>query len=412
MVSRSANVSIRSGFRQFRAPNTLSAPMHFRRGFVALTVVSALLTGVAPVSAQVDEAEERAQRAADNVDSAYDIVSEAMADADAIEAELFTALDEYQLAAVDLAAAGIRLQTIGDALAFADAEASVAEQELRTHTVTAYMEAVTSTASVVFDTSSLEDALFVGEVVRESQTNALTTLSDLLTQRNELDRMRAEHTIELVQVESLQQQLAVRTEDLQELFASANAEVASAFANAAQADAVYRAALDDVDRAIAQDEAARRASDAPTTTTPPTTDTSTTTTTTTGSTSSTAPTTTTTVSNDEPTGDWPPIPISDRTMAWRPLLEAHLAPDLVLDALVIIQCESVGDPEALNPYSGASGLFQFMPGTWAVASVRAGVDGQSVFDGEANIIAASWLAEYYRSRTGDPWQPWSCRRYL
>jgi soluble lytic murein transglycosylase-like protein len=99
-------------------------------------------------------------------------------------------------------------------------------------------------------------------------------------------------------------------------------------------------------------------------------------------------------------------------MAWRPLLEAHFAPDLVLDALVIIQCESVGDPEALNPYSGASGLFQFMPGTWAVASVRAGVDGQSVFDGEANMIAASWLAEYYRSRTGDPWQPWSCRRYL
>ncbi|MEX2423759.1 MAG: transglycosylase SLT domain-containing protein, partial [Acidimicrobiia bacterium] len=79
---------------------------------------------------------------------------------------------------------------------------------------------------------------------------------------------------------------------------------------------------------------------------------------------------------------------------------------------VIIQCESLGDPEAVNPYSGAAGLFQFIPGTWAVASVRAGVDGRSVFDPEANVIAASWLAEYYRARTGDPWRPWSCRAHL
>ncbi len=80
--------------------------------------------------------------------------------------------------------------------------------------------------------------------------------------------------------------------------------------------------------------------------------------------------------------------------------------------MYIMQCESLGDPEAVNPYSGASGLFQFMPGTWAVASVKAGVDDRSVFDGEANIIAASWLAEYYRSRGLDPWRPWTCRYYL
>ena len=84
----------------------------------------------------------------------------------------------------------------------------------------------------------------------------------------------------------------------------------------------------------------------------------------------------------------------------------------MLDALVIIQCESVGNPNAMNPYSGASGLFQFMPGTWAVASVEAGVGDRSVFDGEANIIAASWLAEYYRSRGLDPWRPWVCRKTL
>ncbi|HSJ28163.1 MAG TPA: transglycosylase SLT domain-containing protein, partial [Acidimicrobiia bacterium] len=306
--------------------------------------------------------------------------------------------------------ASIRLDQIGQSLTFADAEAVAAEQTLHDHTVTAYMEAVTSTASIVLDTGTVEDALFVGQVVRESQTSALSTLSDLLAQRNELERLRADHAIELVQVETLQQSLAARTSELQELFLAANAEVAAAFTVASAADAAHRAALDDVDRALAEEEAARRAA---TTTTRPTTTTapppeSTTTTSTSSATATTGTTTTTTT----PPGSWPPISISDRVMAWRPVLEQYFASDLVLDALVIMQCESRGDPDALNPYSGASGLFQFMPGTWAVASVRAGVGDRSVFDGEANIIAASWLAEYYRSNSGDPWRPWFCRRHL
>ena len=397
--------------------------MALRRGLIALTVVPALLLGVSPVFAQVDEAEQRAQEAADDLDQAYAVVSSAMANADEVEAALFTALDEYQVAASDLATAGIRLQQATDALVFADAEALAAEQQLASHTVTAYMEAVTSTASVVFDSGSAEDAMVVGQVVRESQSQALGTLADLLTQRSELERIRAEHAIELVQVESFEQQLAERTAELQDLFLEANQEVAAAFSVATEADAAYRAALDGVDRAIAEEEAARRAEDATTTTTtaaPTTTAPAapTTTTTTVGSSTTSAPssspttTTTTTTTTVETNSDWPPIPISDRTMSWRPLIERHFAPDLVLDALVIVQCESLGDPDAVNPYSGASGLFQFIPGTWAVASVRAGVDGQSVFDPEANIIAASWLAEYYRARTGEPWRPWSCRAQL
>lgn len=401
--------------------------MHARRGLAALTVALTLLSGVTPVSAQVDDAEDRARRAADERDAAYSIVSDATADAEAIEAALFTALDEYQTASVELAAAGIRLQRLTESLVFADAEALAAEDQLHDHTVNAYMEAVTSTASLMFDTETVEDALFVGQIVRESQSNALITLSDLLAQRNELERLQAEHAIEVVQVESWEQQLATKAEELQEMFSAANAEVAAAYTRAAEADAVYRAALDDVDRAIAEEEAARRAeinATSTTTTTTATTTTPTTTTTTTssgptttattaaGSSSTSSSTTTTTATTTPDDTDWPPIPISDRTMSWRPLIEQHFAPDLVLDALVIVQCESRGDPDAVNPYSGASGLFQFMPGTWAVASVQAGVGDRSVFDGEANIIAASWLAEYYRDRVGEPWRPWSCRAYL
>ncbi len=66
-------------------------------------------------------------------------------------------------------------------------------------------------------------------------------------------------------------------------------------------------------------------------------------------------------------------------------------------------CESGGDPNALNPASGAAGLFQFIPGTWESASASAGWEGADVFDPEANIAVAYWL---YAS-TSPPWQQWS-----
>ena len=49
--------------------------------------------------------------------------------------------------------------------------------------------------------------------------------------------------------------------------------------------------------------------------------------------------------------------------------------ELVDEALVVIHCESVGDPLAYNPVSGASGLFQFIPSPWAWASEGAGFAG-------------------------------------
>jgi soluble lytic murein transglycosylase-like protein len=81
-------------------------------------------------------------------------------------------------------------------------------------------------------------------------------------------------------------------------------------------------------------------------------------------------------------------------------------------ALRIIQCESLGDPEAYNPYSGASGLFQFLPSTWASTSPKAGFPDASVFDPVANIGAAAWLANRYDALGMSYWQPWSCRRVL
>lgn len=86
-------------------------------------------------------------------------------------------------------------------------------------------------------------------------------------------------------------------------------------------------------------------------------------------------------------------------------MSAYWPAAIVDEALTVIDCESNGDPDAVNPASGASGLFQFIPGTWASASVGAGWDGADVFDPEANVAVAFWLY----NNTSPPWQQWSCK---
>jgi resuscitation-promoting factor RpfB len=71
--------------------------------------------------------------------------------------------------------------------------------------------------------------------------------------------------------------------------------------------------------------------------------------------------------------------------------EAAAAQGADPDQLVrVAYCESRFNPGAFNA-SGASGLFQFMPGTWAANSVRAGFAGASVFDPVASANVAAWM---------------------
>ena len=71
--------------------------------------------------------------------------------------------------------------------------------------------------------------------------------------------------------------------------------------------------------------------------------------------------------------------------------------------LRVAWCESRYNPYALNARSGAAGLFQFMPATWAANSVRAGYAGANVFDAVANANTAA-----YMFRNGQAAQ-WSCK---
>jgi hypothetical protein len=60
-------------------------------------------------------------------------------------------------------------------------------------------------------------------------------------------------------------------------------------------------------------------------------------------------------------------------------------------AINVAYCESRYHPNSVNTDSGASGLFQFMPGTWGGTPWAS----QSPFDPVANAQAAAWLYSRY-----------------
>ena len=71
--------------------------------------------------------------------------------------------------------------------------------------------------------------------------------------------------------------------------------------------------------------------------------------------------------------------------------------------LRVAYCESRYNPSAVNSSSGAAGLFQFMPATWAANSVRAGFGGASVFDPVAAANVAAYM--FHMGQAGQ----WSCK---
>jgi soluble lytic murein transglycosylase-like protein len=394
--------------------------MSRRRAALAVSVFSllTLITAVTPVRAQtgVEDARRDAEDAAADAESAFQIVDAAVAERDAVELRLFEVLDRYQSNAERLAETWESLERLSDTLAIAEARQESTRDSFETQAIAAYMDAVGSSAVIVIDAGTIESAMVTQETLGRTTRETLALLDGFLAFRDQVAEIRANTAARAEDTAAVQADLDADAAELEELFAAANAEVSAAYRQALEAEA----RLADATEALQAASQATTTTTVPTTTPESTTNTAPGTTTTTtapgtttttlppSTTSTTTPVTTTTTAPES----WPPIPINSATYSWLPLLEAHFAQDLVLDALVIIQCESLGDPNAVNPYSGASGLFQFMPGTWAVASVEAGVGSSSVFDGEANIIAASWLTEYYRSRGLDPWRPWSCRTFL
>ncbi len=72
---------------------------------------------------------------------------------------------------------------------------------------------------------------------------------------------------------------------------------------------------------------------------------------------------------------------------WRPLLEEY--PWDVATALRVLSCESDGDPNARNPWSGAAGLMQLYG--WEAKARELYGPHASVYDPVVNIGTAYWI---------------------
>lgn len=89
----------------------------------------------------------------------------------------------------------------------------------------------------------------------------------------------------------------------------------------------------------------------------------------------------------------------------RDLVAQFFAPEDVSRAVRIAWCESNFNPNAVNPRTGAAGLFQHLPRYWAERSAAAGIGGADIYDPVANVTVAAWLL--YQDPGG--WDHWSCR---
>lgn len=399
-------VSLKGSMRTLRA---LSISL------VLILGLSLVVTGDGSAFAQeADQAEQEAEQAARRADVADGLVDEAVANRDAIELEMMTAMSTISDISADLSRVASALDTIASQIAFADAEMTGIEAAIEVRAVDAYMNALAAPAMSFVNSDSVEDAIVTRVVVEQIVDADQEVVDQLVAQKRQLETLHSEQLAKQDEFKILKAELDAEMDRLTALYEEADSEVAVRIRAANAADVAYREAMSSVEAARARDAERERQDerDPPTTTTTPPSDPDTTD----PDTTDPAPTTTAPPTTAPPTttgdgggGDWDFPPAVER---WRDLVTLYFPSNRVEEALRILQCESLGDPEAYNPFSGASGLFQFLPSTWASTAPKAGFPDASPFEPDANIATAAWLANRYQEVGQYYWQAWSCRRVL
>ncbi len=388
--------------------------------FLPAVIAFSLFLSVASVDGplayaqSVDDAEEDADDAKDKTDAATGLVDSAVAEREQIENELADSIARVNELSAQLSIVGTGLDRTAEQLGFADVELAGIRAQIEVQAVDAYMTVLSSPTVSLVNSESVEKALVASSVVEDVVASGRANVDELVIKRRSLEQLQLTYLAEQEEYRVLQEEVDAEVEHLAELYDKAGSAVASAVREAQRADAEYREALSAVDLARAREEERSRQEDRATTTT--TTSPSTTSppeTTPPASPPSTSSTTTTLSNTTTATSDggasWNHPPAVER---WRPLVQQFFPSNRVEEALRIIDCESNGDPGAYNPYSGASGLFQFIPSTWASTAPKAGYGGHSAFESEANVASAAWLGNRYEELGQYFWRAWSCRRVL
>lgn len=388
--------------------------MRFLRPFTALLALSLVVSLVAtdgPVALaqSTDSAEDDAEEAKERAKTASGLVDEAVANRDQIERQLADSITRLNELTAQLSAVGADIDRIAAQVGYADVELAGIQADIESQAVDAYITVLASPSVSVVNSGTVEKALVASSVVEDVVADGRLTVTELFAKRKDLLDLQETFLADQDEYARLQAEIDAEVARYTDLFEQADTDVAVAIREAEAADREYRAALSAVEVARAKDAERERQDNRPrdeqTTTTPPST--STPTTSPTNPTTTAPPSTSTTSGGSGGSWDHPP-----QVEQWRGLVQQFFPSNRVEEALAIINCESNGDPDAMNPYSGAGGLFQFLPSTWTTTSPAAGYGGYSVFDPEANIASAAWLANHYQNLGYYYWQPWSCKRVL
>jgi hypothetical protein len=395
--------------------------MRFARPFSALLAAclfaSVVATGGTLARAQsADDAEDAADDSRRRANAATGLIDEAVANREDIERQLAESITRLNDLTAELSAVGADIDRIAAQAGYADVELAGIQADIEVQAVDADMKVVASPSVSVMNSGTVERALVATTVVEDVVADGRSTVSALLVKKDDLEALKEAFLADQLQYQEIQAEVDAEVANYTSLFEQADEQVAMAIREADEADQQYRSALSAVEVARAKEEERERqehrAEVAP--------DTSTTTTTAPASgtappattVTTTQPTTPTTTNGGGGGGGGGPWDHPGSVEQWRSLVSQFFPANRVEEALRIIDCESNGNASAVNPYSGAAGLFQFLPSTWATTAPSAGYGGASALDPEANIASAAWLANRYQELGYPYWHAWSCKRVL
>lgn len=97
--------------------------------------------------------------------------------------------------------------------------------------------------------------------------------------------------------------------------------------------------------------------------------------------------------------------IGSNVERWAPLVASYFRPQDVERVLCLMEFESRGDPRAVNPTSGATGLMQVMP-FWAR---RFGHTRSDLKDPLVNLDISAWILDHHGWTSWSPYLRGSCR---
>lgn len=343
--------------------------MRLLRG-IALALAALLMLAMVPLAlaayaqSDVEEAADDATRARGELSASERAIEQARHEIgdlaslrNEVQEELLSTLALYEqrnseLAEVSYVVAGLRDRVVATEQSVVDLRSAVREQA-----VTAYIVASVPTHAMVWSADNLHSAFLLTQTIELTSQRDIGHLDRLATTRKQLGTLRGTFEAEQQRLLVIRNELEQASHSLESEFEIVDASLAAAYRDMSQADRRYQQAITDSEAAERRLAAFRGAGE------------------------------------------------------WKPLVERYFPPSLVEQALYVIDCESGGNADAHNVITGAGGLFQFLPGTWAIASARAGFGGASRFDPEANIASAAWLVKQSIA-TDHPrgaWGHWSCR---